>query len=148
MPKNPPDGYQRVIPYLHYNDAPAAITFLVEAFGFTERMRLPMPDGSIGHAELSIDENNLVMLSSEFPEMGYASPKNLAKLHSSVMVYVDDVDAHHATAVAAGATVLRELQDQFYGDRTYTVADIEGHHWTFGTHIKDIPLDELKVPEC
>ena len=138
-----PRPYQRIIPMLVYEDAPAAIEFLCRAFGFEERFRLPMPDGKIGHAELVYDDN-VVMLASQFPEMGLVSPKELPALHAQVHCYVDDVDAHHARAVEAGATITAAVEDQFYGDRNYRAVDPEGTRWIFATRVKDVPFDELQ----
>ena len=87
------------------------------------------------------------MLASVYPEMGFASPRDLPAHNAQVMCYVDDVDAHHARAKAAGATVLAEPEDQFYGDRTHRAVDPEGHRWTFSTHIEDIAPEDLVVPE-
>lgn len=146
MAKPPPEGYQRIIPYLMYADAAAAIEFLGRAFGFEERMRMPTPDGAIMHAELAY-QGNVVMLATVYPEMGYASPKDLPARHGSVMCYVDDVDAHYARAKAAGATIVAELEDKFYGDRMYSAQDPEGHQWFFATHIRDVAPEDMKPPE-
>ena len=145
MVKNPPEGTQRVVPYLMYADAAAAIEFIGKAFGFEERMRMPAPDGSIMHAELGY-QNNVVMLATVVPEMGYGSPKDLPARHGSVLCYVDDVDAHYARAKAAGATITAELEDKFYGDRMYGATDPEGHQWFFATHVKDVAPEDMKPP--
>ncbi len=145
MPQNPPEGYQRVIPYLLYEDAPAAIEFLGKAFGFEERMRFEGKDGAIGHAEVEY-KDNVVMLATAAAEAGHDSPKNLSAKHGLVMVYVDDVDAHHDQAKAAGAKIIRELADQFYGDRTYGAEDFEGHSWYFATHTKDVAPEDMHPP--
>jgi PhnB protein len=120
---------QRVTPYLAYADAPAAIDFLCRAFGFREEMRYPMPDGRIGHAEISI-EGEVVMLASAYDEMGFVSPRQLAAVHSQVHVQVDDVDAHYERAKAAGATIATPPVDQ-HGQRMYRAMDPEGHRWIF-----------------
>ena len=145
MVKNPPEGTQRVVPYLMYADAAAAIEFIGKAFGFEERMRMPAPDGSIMHAELGY-QNNVVMLATVVPEMGYGSPKDLPARHGSVLCYVDDVDTHYAQAKAAGATITAELEDKFYGDRMYGATDPEGHQWFFATHVKDVAPEDMKPP--
>ena len=144
MVENPPDGNQHVIPYLTYADAPAAVEFLCSAFGFEAGLQMPMGEGVLGHAELRMG-GHVLMLSSAFPEMGHASPQDLTAVHAQVMVYVDDVDAHHAQAAAAGATITQEPEDQFYGDRTYRAVDLEGHHWTFAQHVRDVPDEELEA---
>ncbi len=145
MASNPPEGTQRVVPYLTYRDAPAALEFLCKAFGFEERFRLPMPDGRLGHAEIGY-QDNVLMLASAFPEMGLASPSELTGLHAQVLCYVDDVDAHFARAREAGATIEAEPQDQFYGDRNYRAVDPEGHRWIFATHVRDVAPEDMKPP--
>ena len=143
MVQNPPEGYQRVIPYLLYEDAPAALDFITAAFGFEERFRFGgKEEGTIGHAEVAYGDN-VVMLATADKEMHHDSPKNLPARHGLVMVYVDDVDAHHEHAKAAGAKITRELEDQFYGDRTYGAEDPEGHSWYFATHVRDVPPEEM-----
>ena len=144
MVSNPPVGTQRIQPYLFYSDAPRAIDFIVEAFGFEERFRMPMPDGSIGHAEVSMDDC-IVCLATASSVMGHASPKDLAGVSSSVVVYVDDVDAHHECASSAGATIIAPPEDKFYGDRCYEARDFEGHRWFFATHFKD--FDPADAPD-
>lgn len=144
MVQNPPEGNQRIIPYLSYADAPAAVEFLSTAFGFETGMTMEMGEGVLGHAELHLGDN-VLMLSSAFEEMGQASPQNLSGHHGQVMVYVDDVDAHHSRAAAAGATILEEPTDQFYGDRSYRAVDPEGHHWVFTQHIRDVSPEEMQA---
>ena len=142
MPQNPPEGTPHVMPYLHYENATAALEFLTSAFGFRERFRMDGPDGRVAHAEVETGDKGVVMLGE--PGSEYRNPKHLgAKATSSVYVFVDDVDDHCARAKAAGATVLREPEDQFYGDRNYGAADPEGHEWYFSTHVRDVSMDEL-----
>ena len=135
---------QRIVPALSYDDAPAMIEFLCRAFGFVERFRLDMPDGSIGHASLLSDEDE-VTLASAYPEGGLGGPGRLPHLHASVMVYIDDVDAHYARAVAEGATILQEPEDQFYGDRTYRAADPEGGRWWFHQEVRQVTGEEMQA---
>ncbi len=125
-----PGGRQRIVPYLAYRDAPAALRFLANAFGFEERSRLAMPDGTIGHAEMSY-EGNLLMLASAWDAGGLASPRELPALHCQIYCWVDDVDAHHGRARAAGATIAAPPEDQPYGERAYRALDPEGHRWLF-----------------
>ena len=139
----PPDT-QRIVPSLSYDDASAAIEFLCRAFGFTEASRLEMPDGAIGHAEIVL-LGNTVMLASAYPQGGLGGPRELPHLHSFVTVYVDDVEAHYARAVAAGATITEELADQFYGDRVYRAVDPEGHRWSFHERVRDISEEEMRA---
>ena len=140
--KHIPEGYPQVTPYLHVDGASAAIEFYATVFGATERMRMPEPDGRIGHAELQIGES-LIMLSDEYPELGVRSPKALGGTSVTMSVYVEDVDGVFDRALQAGATVLRPIQDQFYGDRSGTLEDPFGHRWSVATHIEDVPPEEL-----
>ena len=142
MVDNPPAGCQRVVPYLMYADAPAALKFLCEAFGFEEKLRMEGPDGTIGHAEIGY-QDNLVMLATAVADMGHASPKDLPGRHAGLLCYVDDVDAHFQHAKATGANILSEPEDKFYGDRMYAAADPEGHQWWFATHVKDVAPEDM-----
>lgn len=136
-----PEGYHSVTPYLICDGAAKAIEFYRKAFDATELFRLPMAD-KIGHAEIMIGDSH-VMLSDEWPDMNLLGPKRRGGTTASLMVYVDDVDAMFAQAVKAGATVERECEDQFWGDRVGTVIDPFGHRWTLSTHIEDVAPDEL-----
>jgi uncharacterized glyoxalase superfamily protein PhnB len=131
------------MPYLHYEDATSALEFLTRAFGFRERFRMDDDSGRVAHAEVEMGDKGVVMLGE--PGEGYKNPKNLgAKATASIYVYVDDVDEHYARAKEAGATILQEPQDKFYGDRNYGVADPEGHEWYFGTHVRDVSEEEME----
>lgn len=123
---------QTAYPYLAYADAPAAIDFLSEAFGFEESFRHPMPDGRIGHAELGLC-GGVLMLASVWEDMGFASPKDLAGNHGQVYWVVEDVDAHFERARAAGAVIVAEPVDEPHGARLYRALDPEGHRWMFAT---------------
>lgn len=138
-----PDGYHAVTPYLIVNGAAKAIGFYQRVFGATELFRLPASDGRIGHAEIRIGDSQ-VMLADEFPEKGARAPSADGGMPVSLMVYVPDVDATFARAIDAGATQVRALQDQFYGDRSGTIRDPFGHVWTIGMHIEDVAPDELQ----
>ena len=122
---------QRFTPMLAYADAAAAIEFLTRAFGFALRFRMDMPDGGVGHAELGLGDE-VVMLSSEWPAGGVVSPLRLPALHAQIHVRVDDVDAHFVRARAEGATIANEPADQEYGERSYRAIDPEGQRWIFG----------------
>ena len=135
MTHHAPQETQRIVPYIIYSDAPAALAFLSSAFGFEERFRFPMPDGRIGHAEIGYDDN-VVMLASAYDEIGLASPRDLPALHGQIMCYVDDVDSHHARARAAGATIAAEPKND-HGQRSYRAVDPEGHRWIFATALKN-----------
>jgi PhnB protein len=137
-----PDGYPQVTPYLCVDGAAAAIEFYGRVFGATERMRMDGPDGTIGHAELQLGDG-LVMLSDPFPGMGQLSPRAIGGTPVTISLYVEDVDAVHARALEAGATELRSVADQFYGDRIGVFEDPFGHRWSVATHIEDVPPDEM-----
>ena len=136
-----PDGYPQVTPYLCVDGAKAAIEFYSTVLGAKERMQMPGPDGKIGHAELELGES-LIMLADEFPEMGIRGPKAVGGTPVMISIYVEDADAVFDAAVAAGATALRPMEDQFYGDRTGQFEDPFGHRWrrAFGVLLLKIAL--------
>ena len=138
-----PDGYHSVTPYLIVKGAAAAIDFYKHAFGATELMRMPSPDGRIGHAEIKIG-NSAVMLADEHPQMGYKSPHSLGGFAVSMMLYVERVDDVFKKALQLGAKELQAVKDQFYGDRSGTLQDPFGHTWTIATHIEDIAPEEMR----
>jgi PhnB protein len=144
MPTRPiPEGYHSVTPYLIVTGAASAIEFYKHAFGAKELMRIPHPDGRVGHAELQIGDSR-IMLADEFPEMGARSPMTLGGTPVGIQLYVDDVDAVTRRALAAGAKTLRPVKDQFYGDRSGTLSDPFGHQWTISTHKEDVSLEEMQ----
>lgn len=130
-----PDGHAAVTPYLIVEDATGFLDFLTNAFGAVERMRIPMGEGLIGHAEAEIG-GAVVMLSD-------AAPPDFPATSSQMHLYVEDVDAAYAQAVKAGATAVAEPADQFYGDRTARVVDPSGNSWMIATHVEDVDMDEL-----
>ena len=138
-----PDGYHTVTPYLIVKDAAAAIEFYKRAFGATELFRLADPSGKVGHAEIKVGDS-IIMLADEFPEMGIVGPQSPRSTGVSILLYVEDVDARFRQAIAAGATELRPVKDQFYGDRTGTLADPFGHVWSIMTHKEDVSPEEVK----
>lgn len=139
-----PEGFHTLTPYVIVKGGAEAIDFYKKAFGAEELFRMPGPDGkTIGHAEIKIGDS-IVMLSDECPEFGAQSPQSLNGTPVSFMVYVNDADTAFKRAVDAGAKVLRPLENQFYGDRTGTVADPFGHTWSIGTHIEDVAPEELE----
>jgi PhnB protein len=138
-----PAEYPGVTPYLSVNDAAAAIEFYKKGFGATELMRLPGPDGKLGHAEIRIGDA-LVMLADEFPEYGNLSPKTLGGSAVRLHMYVQDVDAFFEKALAAGAKVLIPIANQFYGDRSGRLEDPFGHVWLVSTHIEDVSPEEMQ----
>ena len=138
-----PEGYPRVTPYLYIDGAAAAIDFYEKVLGAKERMRMPGPDGKLGHAELEIGDS-VVMLADEYLDMGVLGPKSVGGTPVSLHVYVDDVDAVFQAALDAGATSVRDLENQFYGDRTGQFEDPFGHRWNVATHVEDVPPDEME----
>src|SRR5262245_61916381 len=131
-----PDNYRGAVPYLHVTGAARAIEFYKNAFGATERMR--MGDGPrIGHAEITIGDA-LIMLADEYPEIGVRSPQSIGGTAVTIHLYFDDVDAVAARAVDAGATILRPVENQFYGDRGGKLRDPFGHEWWIATHVEDV----------
>ena len=138
-----PEGYEGATPYLSIKGAAAAIEFYRKAFGATETMRLADPSGRIGHAEIKIGKAH-IMLADEYPEMGFVSPKTLGGSPVTIHLYVEDVDAVALQAEAAGAKVLRPVEDQFYGDRGGGFEDPFGHRWFISTRKEDISPEEMK----
>jgi PhnB protein len=137
-----PDGYHGIIPYISVKGAAAAIDFYKRGFGAVEMMRLVQPDGKIGHAELLIGDARL-MLADEFPEIGFRGPQSLGGSPVILHLYVEDVDALMAQAVANGATITRPVENQFHGDRLGQIADPFGHSWSFSTRIEDVSPQEM-----
>ena len=137
-----PDGYHAVTPYLIVDDAKRALDFYKKALDAVELMRMPGPDGKIGHAEIKIGDS-VIMLADEAPAMGARSPRTIGGSPITLMVYIKDVDKQVAQAVAAGATLTRPVANQFYGDRTGGLDDPFGHHWYLATHVEDVPPDEM-----
>jgi len=138
-----PEGYHTVTPYLIVKGGSAAIAFYQEAFGAKEVMRLEMPGGRIGHAELQIGDSR-IMLADEHPELQALSPKTIGGSPITLHVYVENSDATVERAVAAGAKLIRPVADQFYGDRTGGVEDPFGHRWFVATHKEDLSFDEIR----
>jgi PhnB protein len=138
-----PEGFERATPYLCVKHAADAIAFYAKAFGAVETMRLAEPSGRIGHAEVRIGAAP-IMLSDEYPEEGVRSPASLGGSAVAIHLYVDDVDALAERAVAAGATLLRPVADQFYGDRSAVLRDPFGHRWFFATHKEDVSAEEMQ----
>ncbi len=138
-----PEGYHAITPYLIIKDAAKAIDFYKQAFGATEIMRMPTPDGRIGHAELKIGDS-VFMLADEHPEINARGPASYGGTPVSLMLYIEDVDGVFKKAISAGAKEVKPLQNQFYGDRSGTLTDPFGHQWTIATHVEDVSPEEMK----
>lgn len=130
---------QTVTPYLLYTDVAAAIDWLGRVFGFEERLRFTDDSGAVTHAELTIGDGELFL---GHPGPDYRSPKELGAFTHLVHVYVKDVDAHYAQALAAGAPIHGELEDTSYGDRRYDTEDLEGQRWSFAQVLRDAAPEE------
>ena len=138
-----PAGYHSVTPYLSIRGAAQAIYFYRKAFGAKEIMRMPGPEGKLGHAEIRIGDSR-VMLSDEYPPMKFMGPASYGGTTVHIHVYVPNVDRQVDKAVAAGAKLVRPVADQFYGDRLGTIEDPFGHVWHFATHKRDVSMAEMK----
>jgi len=140
-----PAGYASVTPYLMVPEAAKAIEFYQQVFGSKERMRMPVPGGRIAHAEIEVG-GSVIMLADCCPESGSIGKSPLALGGTPVMIhlYVKEVDAVFAKALAAGAAQIRPVADQFYGDRSGLFADPFGHVWNVATHVEDVTPEEMQ----
>ena len=138
-----PANLTRITPYLCFKDAPRAIAFYARAFAAKELFRLTEPSGRVGHAEIAIGDA-LLMVSGEYPDFGALSAQSLGGSPIALHLYVADVDAFVDHAVKAGATVLRPVKDEFYGDRTGQIADPFGYKWMIATRKEPLSPDEMQ----
>jgi PhnB protein len=144
MPVTPiPDGYGAVMPYLIVDGAARAIEFYKTVLGAAERLRMAAPGDKVGHAELTVG-GSVIMLADEHPEIGAVGPRTVGGSPVGIMVYLPDVDAAVARAVAAGGKVVSPAENKFYGDRSATIEDPFGHKWYLSTHVEDVPPDEME----
>jgi PhnB protein len=130
-------------PYVICRDAARAVDFYVRVFGAKETMRLAEPSGKIGHAELDIGGATL-MIADEYPDHGAVGPRTVGGTPVRLHLHVDDADAVVTRALAAGATIVRPVADQFYGDRSGTIEDPFGHVWTVATKIEQLAAGEIQ----
>jgi PhnB protein len=137
-----PEGYHSITPYIVVDDASRAIEFYRDAFGADENVRMPGPDGKIAHAELQIGDSKL-MLSDPFEHSNVRPPSERGGPTASIFLYVDDCDAIFEQAKTAGASVVSELEDMFWGDRFGTLSDPFGHVWSIATHKEDLTEEEI-----
>jgi len=140
-----PKGYHAVTPYLIIKGAAQAIEYYKNVFGATELFRMDGPDGKVSHAELQIGDSH-IMLADENPSMGtgHASAATIGGSPVSLYLYLPEVDTVVGRAVAAGARVLKPVQDQFYGDRSGFIQDPFGHLWGIATHVEDVSPEEME----
>ena len=138
-----PSGHHTLTPYLACKGAAQAMDFYKKAFGAKEMMRMPGPNGSIGHAEMRIGDSR-IMLTDEYPDMNFLGPTSRGGSTVHIHLYVPDADKMAAQAVKAGGKLLRPVEEQFYGDRTGSIEDAWGHVWHLATHVKDVSMAELR----
>lgn len=138
-----PDGMHSLTPLLVCAGASDAIDFYKKAFNAVEESRLPGPDGKLMHASVKIGDS-VLMLTDEFPEWGGFGPKLLKGSPVTIHLYVEDVDASVAQAVAAGAKVTMPVDDMFWGDRYGKLEDPFGHQWSIGTHTRDLTPEQIQ----
>ncbi|QBF26943.1 VOC family protein [Pseudomonas tructae] len=140
-----PEGQHSITPYLGIKEAAKAIEFYKKAFGAVEMFRLDGPDGRVGHAELKIGDSSL-MLAEPCPESGNLKGNQPGKgVGIGLHLYVEDADKVFAQAIAAGATQVHEVKDQFYGDRSGTLEDPFGNLWYVSTHKEDLSVEEIRA---
>ncbi len=132
-----PNSKSTIMPTLRYRDAAAAIDWLCQVFGFERHAVYPGPNGTIGHAELTLGRGMIMLGSDKADEYGrgFKSPRELGGIETrSTYIVVADADAVYARAKAAGGTIVRELKNTNYGSREFGVKDPEGHSWSVGTY--------------
>jgi PhnB protein len=137
-----PAGFHTVTPHLVCAGAPAAIDFMVRAFGAVELSRLADDRGRVMNAQLRIG-NSMLMVVDEFPEWCSLGPTALKGTPVTIHLFVDDVDAVVARAVAAGATLTMPVADMFWGDRYGVLQDPFGHQWSVATHQRDLTPQQI-----
>lgn len=138
-----PDNYPRVSPHLSVTGASEAIDFYTSVLGASERMRMPMPDGKVAHAEIELD-GSVIMVGDEVAGGTDPSPKTLGGSPVALFVYVEDIDDVFQRAINAGAQSVQQPEDHFYGDRVAMFDDPFGHRWNIATHVEDVPPDEME----
>ena len=136
-----PDDMHTVTPHLVCAGAADAIEFYKKAFGAVEQARLPGPGGKLMHAMIRIN-GSAVMLVDENPEWGMVGPRALKGTPVTIHLYVEDADAFVARAEKVGAKVTMPVSDMFWGDRYGKIEDPFGHHWSVGTHVRDVSMEE------
>lgn len=147
MVSNPPHDMPRVTPHLFYDDVAAALDWLGKAFGFEVRLRMTDKNGGVVHGEMEFADS-LIMLGLTAENAAWESPRTFdGRISQRLYIFVDNIDAHYERALSAGARILHEPADQFWGDRVYECIDPEGHRWKFAQHLWDVDNRNLKRPE-
>jgi PhnB protein len=144
MTKTPSPSDYRATPYIICDDAAKAIEWYVTVFGAEEMISLKDPSGKVMHAEVRVGDAP-IMIADEFPEMGYKSPKTLGGSPVAMYLYVDDVDATFKKAIENGAEAIKQVEDEFDGDRRGSITDPFGRNWYLATSNESISYDELKA---
>jgi PhnB protein len=139
-----PEGYTSITPYLTVDDGKGAIEFYKRAFGATERGIMEGPDGKVAHAELQIG-SGVIMLSDKFPQSVCQTPKELGGTTVAIFLFVEDVDSVVQDAADAGATILMQPENQFWGDRLGQVTDPYGNVWQIATRVEDLTPEEIQA---
>jgi uncharacterized glyoxalase superfamily protein PhnB len=138
-----PDGMHSLTPHLICGGAAEAIEFYVKAFNAVELTRMPGPQGKLMHAVIRIGDSAL-MLVDENPQWGLLGPKALKGSPVAIHLFVEDVDAAVAQAVAAGAKITMPIAEMFWGDRYGQLVDPFGHRWSVATHTRDLSREEMQ----
>jgi uncharacterized glyoxalase superfamily protein PhnB len=138
-----PNGMRTVTPHLICAGTAEAIEFYKKAFGAVELSQMPGPDGKVMHASIRIGDS-VIMLNDEMPDWGTLGPKSLKGSPVTIHLYVENADAVFAQAVHAGAKVTMPLDDMFWGDRYGKLEDPFGHHWSIGTHVRNVSPAEMQ----
>lgn len=139
-----PEGQHSITPYLGIKEAARAIEFYKKAFGAIEMFRLEGPDGRVGHAELKIGDSSLMLAEPCDQGAGLTASESLAGAAVGLHLYVEDVDALFAQAIAAGGIEVSPVKDQFYGDRSGSLKDPFGNLWFVSTHKEDVSVEEIR----
>lgn len=143
-----PGPDQTFVPAVHYRDPKAAVSWLAEAFGFETTMAIEGPDGdpTMSHYEMSHAGRGRIMVGGEWADTARSPSSvdgvNTQRVHVAVE---DDLDGHCERARTAGAAIVAEPTDEFYGDRIYRATDLEGHEWTFSMHVRDVSRAEAEA---
>ena len=141
-PANPPEGSPRIVARLAYSDPAAAILFLHNAFGFEELEGARISDAQgIVLTEVGVVDSKIMI--GRPGAHGVQSPVSLGGYTQALIVYVDHLDTHFERAKQAGANIVSEPADQFWGDRRYEAVDLEGHFWSFHEHVRDVPKEKI-----
>lgn len=139
-----PSGYHTITPYMTIKNCAEAMEFYKKAFGAVETVRIMEPDNKkIMHAEMKIGDS-VLMMTDENMQYDHKGPEQLGGSPISVLLYVKNVDEIFDRAIKAGASVIREVRNEFYGDRMGTLKDPFGHTWSIGTHVEDVSPEEME----